>query len=291
MNRLDLYSLEIFRQVALEGSISVAARRLNRVQSNISTRVKQIEELVGTPLFERGRKGMILTESGHTLLGYADRLLQLSEQAMQAVGNGEPKGVFRIGTMEATAASRLPKILSQYHEQCRNVEVHVRTDTSAALIGQLKANQLDVAFVAESAELNKLNSLPVFKEALTLMMPKSFPEFDPDYLNGKTMVAFEEGCAYRRYLDQWLLENGILPGKKISIGSYLGMFACISAGTGFGVIPQSVLDTLTVPKNFYCSKLSGEYSKIKTMMVWRPGFESLNFSYFSKIFLEAENLN
>ena len=285
MTRLDLSALEIFRQVAREGSISRAAISLNRVQSNISTRVKQIEEQVGTQLFERGHRGMKLTPNGRVLLGYADELLNLSERAVDAVGNGTPSGVLTIGTMESTAASRLPAILSRYHRCYPKVNVHVRTGTAGALLEQLMDSRVDVAFVAEPVEHDSLERIPVFEENLMLLSPNSASGSGPGALSGKTVIAFEEGCAYRRYLDQWLLETGAVSDRTISIGSYLGMFACISAGTGFGVAPKSVLDALAVGGNFDCSELGGRYARIRTMMVWRKGYESSNLSELKNLLL------
>ena len=78
MHGMDLRALEIFRTVALEGSVSKAAVRLNRVQSNISTRIKQLEQHLRTPLFLRRNRGLMLTPEGRRLLPYAERLLQLS---------------------------------------------------------------------------------------------------------------------------------------------------------------------------------------------------------------------
>ena len=78
MPGLDLRSLEIFRTVAVEGSITKAAMKLNRVQSNISTRIKQLEQHLKKNLFSRQYRGLTLTPDGHLLLSYAERLLQLS---------------------------------------------------------------------------------------------------------------------------------------------------------------------------------------------------------------------
>src|SRR3546814_3361639 len=81
MASLDLAALEIFCCVAQERSISGAAARLGRVQSNVSTRLKQLEEMLGAVLFVRTRRGLTLTEAGRTLLDYAERLLALSREA------------------------------------------------------------------------------------------------------------------------------------------------------------------------------------------------------------------
>ena len=77
---LDLAALDIFRTVAAEGSVTRAAERLRRVQSNVTTRVRQLEADLGTPLFLREGKRMALTPEGEVLRGYADRLLARSEE-------------------------------------------------------------------------------------------------------------------------------------------------------------------------------------------------------------------
>ena len=112
---LDLAALDIFRTVAAEGSVTRAAERLQRVQSNVTTRVRQLEADLGTPLFLREGKRMALTPEGEVLRGYADRLLALAEEARQAVRPGQPTGRLRLGSMESTAASRLPAPLAQLH--------------------------------------------------------------------------------------------------------------------------------------------------------------------------------
>ena len=75
---MDFAALEIFRAVAQEGSVTRAAERLGRVQSNVTTRVQQLEEQLGATLFLREGKRMVLTPAGEALRGYADRLLALA---------------------------------------------------------------------------------------------------------------------------------------------------------------------------------------------------------------------
>src|SRR3989338_10998107 len=87
---LDLAALDIFRTVAAEGSVTRAAERLQRVQSNVATRVRQLEADLGPPLFLREGKRMALTPEGEVLRGYADRLLALAEEARQGLRAGPP---------------------------------------------------------------------------------------------------------------------------------------------------------------------------------------------------------
>ncbi len=275
MRKLDLGALEIFREVAREGSVTGAAASLNRVQSNVSTRLKQLEDRLEATLFVRGRRGLALTEEGRTLLTYAERLLSLSDEAADALVRGKPTGSFRIGAMESTAAARLPAFLSRYHAEYPDVEIHLETATAGVLTEKLLAARIDVAFIAEPLEIAGIRTQKVFTERLVLVTPANFPALEKtEEISGRTIVAFEEGCAYRRYLNDWLLAEGIVPGAILSVGSYLAILACVSAGTGYAVVPQSVLDTVATTGAVRCHPLPGRLSRIKTLLAWQDGYAS-----------------
>ena len=109
---MDINELKIFRAVAHKGSISRAAEELHYVQSNVTARIRQLEERLGTALFHRKSKGVALTAAGHLLLDYAERIIRLVREAEEALSDqGEPKGRLVIGSMETTTAVRLPPLL------------------------------------------------------------------------------------------------------------------------------------------------------------------------------------
>lgn len=275
MHGLDLKALEIFRTVADEGSITRAAEKLGRVQSNISTRIKQLEADIGKSLFSRRNRQLTLTPDGHLLLSYAERLLQLSREAAEALNQRRPSGLFRIGTMESTAAARLPEILSRYHRLYPEVDIEIETDTAGGLIDRLHGYDVECAFLAEPVSFETLKTRPVFEEELVLVAPQSFPPLDNiAEISGKTVVAFEPGCAYRRYLEQWLLEAGVVPGGFISVGSYLAILACVAAGTGFAVVPQCVLDTISSKGKYRLYPLPAKFADITTLLAWRENDRS-----------------
>lgn len=284
MHGLDLRSLEIFRTVAAEGSISKAATKLHRVQSNISTRIKQLEQRLHKDLFLRQNRGLTLTPDGRLLLSYAERLLQLSMEASEALNEGKPRGAFRIGTMESTAASRLPAILSRYHRLHPEVEIELDTGTASGLISRLLNHDIEIAFVAEPVSFDALRTEPVFEEELVLVAPASFPALgNASEISGRTVVAFEPGCAYRRYLEEWLLEAGIVPGGIVAVGSYLAMLACVSAGTGFAVIPRSVMEMVSSKGKFRLYPLPKRFARIRTLLAWRSDYRSAKLDALKKL--------
>lgn len=272
---LSLSALAIFRAVAREGGVVAAAASLHRVPSNVSTRLRQLEETVGAALFRRGRRGLTLTDEGRTLLRYAERMLALSDEAVDALRPERPAGPFRIGAMESTATSRLPRHLSAYHARYPDVELHIETETAGRLASRLKAGAVDAIFVAEPLTLEGAESEPVFEERLMLVLPGSFPDpATPRALDGATVVAFEEGCAYRRYLEEWLVEADVRPQGFLSVASYPAILACVAAGTGFAVVPRSVLDVISTAGEFRVVDLPSRYRRIRTLLAWRQDFRS-----------------
>ena len=275
MYGLNLQSLEIFRTVANEQSVSKAAAKLNRVQSNVSTRIKQLEQHLDKSLFVRQNRGLTLTPDGHLLLAYCQRFLQLSLETHEALQEGKPSGVFRIGAMESTAAARLPEILSHYHQLHRDVQIELKTDTAGGLIDRLQNYDIEIAFVAEPVSFHWVHTQLVFEEQLILIAPKTFPPLENvSEISGRTMIAFEAGCAYRRYLERWLLDAKIVPGSILEVSSYLAILACVTAGTGYAVIPQSVLDIVSTKGQFQRYVLPDNLSQIKTLLARRSDYNS-----------------
>src|SRR3954465_4964866 len=162
MKSLDLDSLEIFRAVVQEGGIIRAAAKLNRVQSNVTTRIKQLEGRRGTPLFRRQGRSLTLSPEGELLLSYAQRLFRIADEAEHELRSGKPMGVFRIGSLESTAGSRLAPVLSKFHRACPGVVVELVTGTTGALIERVGRFEIEGAFVSEPFTAPGLEAMKVF---------------------------------------------------------------------------------------------------------------------------------
>src|ERR1700716_2851383 len=167
---MELSDLTTFATVARTGGITRAADELNTVQSNITHRVKALEAEIGTPLFERHSRGMTLTGAGRRLLPYAQRMTALSREAVLAASDdGEPKGPLAIGSMETTAAVRLPLLLAEFHRRFPQVQLSFRAPTTAVLVAAVLDGMLDGAFVAGPIEHAELRAISAFKEELVLI--------------------------------------------------------------------------------------------------------------------------
>src|ERR1700740_3275098 len=137
LRTIELDALQIFKAVADFGGVTRAAAHLHRVPSNVTTRLKQLEEGLGTKLFHRHGRKLLLSSDGNLLLAYAEQLLRLSAEAELALRSGKPRGTLRIGTIDATAATRLPLVLARYHRANPQVQIELVTGTTGSLLEQL----------------------------------------------------------------------------------------------------------------------------------------------------------
>jgi DNA-binding transcriptional LysR family regulator len=276
MRTLDLDALLIFRTVAEQGGITRAATKLNRVQSNVTTRVKQLEERLGTQLFTRTRNRLALSPEGELLLTYADELLRLSSEAQAAVKSGRPRGVLRIGTLESTAAARLPAILARYHRAFPDVQIELVTGTSGALVARVHALEIEAAFIAEPFTAAGLETAHAFDEELVVIQPRSQPPIRaPRDVAGRTVIAFSAGCSYRRRLEEWLGGAAVVPSQVMEFASYHAIIACVAAGAGIAIVPRSVLKLGNAQKSLRVGKLPARTASARTMLAWRAGHRSI----------------
>jgi DNA-binding transcriptional LysR family regulator len=281
---MDLVALQIFKAVAEAGGITKAAARLHRVQSNITTRVKQLEARLGTLLFHRHKRRLALTPEGRTLLDYAERLLALSAEAQAALRDGVPRGVLRIGSLESTAATRLPPLLSRYHLAYPEVRLELATGTSGALVGKVLGGEIEAAFVAEPFTAQGLETRLAFNEELALIAPKGFARIqsakDAAHL---PVLAFAAGCSYRRRLEAWLGRAGIAPERVMEYGSYHAIVACVAAGAGIAVVPKSLMRAVRRAGEVRVYPLPQDIAHARTQLVWRQGHASAALEALKKM--------
>lgn len=291
---MDLAALTIFRAVVRENGITRAAAKLNRVQSNVTTRIRQLEEQLGTELFTRDGRRLVLTPAGETLLPYAERLLALADEARHAVRENRPNGRLRLGTMESVAASRLPSLLARYHQTWPDVALELETGTTGRLIERVREFEVDAALIATPLDGGlpgePFETLPVFREELVMLTPRGHrPIREARDIALSTLVAFERGCAYRSYVERWYAQNSLRPARVLELGSYHAIVACVAAGAGVAVAPRSVLE-LQPQMNDIAIHSLGALGKIDTLLIWRRGHFSAALNALRSALLEDSNI-
>jgi DNA-binding transcriptional LysR family regulator len=268
---MNFADLQVFKSVVDEGGVIRAASKLHRVPSAVTTRIKQLEASMGVKLFHREKQRLHLSPAGELLLDYAERLIQLSEEARDVVTGTTPRGVFKLGALESTTASRLPPILAGFHSRYPDVRLELTTGTNDWLLGQMSERKLDAAFIAEVPSGRTVEHIPVFAERLTLISSEDHaPIKRAGDVEGLSLIAFPEGCAYRRVLQRWLGADSLATFRVLDLSSYHAIVACVAAGTGVALVPESVLDTMP-QADVRRHPIPKAQSQITTPLVWRRG--------------------
>ncbi len=266
---LELVDLHVFMTVVQEGGILKAARKLNRVPSSITTRVQQLEAATGRQLFYRHKQRLHLAPGGELLVSYAEKLLRLSDEATSALAGTGPAGLLRLGALESTTASRLPMELARYHKAYPEVRVELTTGTNDALVAAVLDRRVDAAFVAEAPASPDVSDLPLFAERLALISDLGHRSIrGPQDVANDSVIAFPNGCAYRRRLFRWLGEANAATTRILDLGSYHAIVTCVGAGTGIAVVPESVLDTLPRAK-VRRHPFPRQHGHLVTPLIWR----------------------
>jgi DNA-binding transcriptional LysR family regulator len=268
--QMDADDLRIVEAVARIGSMNRAASELNMVQSNVSDRVRLLEDELGVQLFVRHSRGVEPSEAGLRLLSYVEQIRALFEQAITEVKeDGTPKGSLRIGMLETTAGLRLPTLVAQYAQRYPRVELAIMTGTTTSLINQVAERELDGAFVAGPVHHRELSEEPLFLEELVLVSPLSIRNFgDLAQVENLKAIVFRQGCSYRQRLSSILDGLGIRY-SVMEFASLDAIITCISSGVGITLLPRALVDKLWVDQSVTVHELPADQAQVETVFVRR----------------------
>ncbi|WP_433766031.1 LysR substrate-binding domain-containing protein [Pseudomonas putida] len=268
---MDVADLKVVDAVARHGSMNKAANELNTVQSNVSARIRSLEDELGVALFQRSAKGVQVTPAGRRILPFAARLSKLLLDASSAArDDGQPRGVLEIGTLETTLAMRLPRLIAQFAKAYPEVRPVVRTGTTCSLIQGVIDCKLEGAFVAGPVNHPELHSEEAFREELVLVTSPALHSLQAiaGVENLKTVV-FRIGCSYRQRLDTLLTSLGIVAPEPLEFGSIEAILACVSAGVGISLLPRGVAASAARDGLVAVHDLPADMAQVETVFVRR----------------------
>ncbi|MGC8555320.1 MAG: LysR family transcriptional regulator [Candidatus Acidulodesulfobacterium sp.] len=234
---MDLNILKIFYIVAKEGSMSKAADKLHCVQSNVSARIKQLEEDLNISLFNRGRQKLTLTPAGKTLLSFAEKIAIIAKEAEKTINdiNGKKSSIY-IGFMETATAIKLHTVLISYHERYPESNVKIVTGTTEELYRNVLDNEIDGAFIEDFIEHPDIELKLIFEEKLALISNTNIDDF-----RNRNILVLKKEHFYREKLKNFLNAKNVYPDKTFELDSLEELLAYASAGMGIAIFPLSVL--------------------------------------------------
>lgn len=259
---MELVALRTFQAVVEEGGILAASRKLNTVQSNVTGRIRRLEEELGAELFFRKGRGLELAPSGRVLLDYARRMLLLERQTSAAVRQvGENVGELRIGAMETFAALHLPGALKAVRAEHPGMELRVVTDTTAQLTDKVLNHKLDCAFIAGPVVHPELLFTELVVEELVQVCARGAnPVMQP-------LILFREGCAYRSRALAWQRAIGHAVADAMEFGTLEGILGCVAVGLGWTLMPRRVAEQSLHAADLVIEAVPEDIGKVPTGMI------------------------
>ena len=238
---MDFDQLHTFLEIVRLKSFSRAAQTCFRTQPAISAQIRQMEQELGTALFERFGSRISLTTAGKIFSEYAQQLLEVRRQAIAAVGELDriPKGELVIAANEATCIHVLPEVFSSYKERFPEVQLQVTRAYGARAVQAVLENTVDFAITQLPLQERKLEIVKIYSDEIRLLAPPGHP------LAEAKAVTAQEAAAYplllpktgrtRSQIDQFLgpVEANIKISMELESSEMIKRFVAAGLGVGF----------------------------------------------------------
>ena len=270
VEKVDIKDLEIFRTVVNYQNVTKAAIELNYVQSNITNRLMKLEKEFGVTLLIRTNRGVFLTSDGERFLQFANKVLSMYKETLDLFESSDsPTGHLRIGATDITTATRLPNLLMQFSECYPNVELSLVNGSSEELLKIMMKYELDGAFITDGIDQPNFHQEKLVDEELVLITHKSHPQIKTlKDLQKQTILVFKKGCTYRKKLESWMQEEGII-ARKMEFGTIEGIVGCVKAGLGVALVSKLIANQLNIDENIQIHEIPEKYRTVTTVFIYR----------------------
>lgn len=281
---MDLQTLRFFVASANAGSFSAAAESLCYAQSNLSNRIKQLEEELDEPLFYRYKRGVSLTAKGKIFYDYAVRILNLSDESIRVVQDMDhAQGRIAIGSLEATALKDLPELFFSYHTKYPDVTLSLHTDMNDYLQHRVLSRELDGAFVGGPVSHPELATIALGTERLILVgSANSSSEPIESLLASMPLITFTEGSIFRHRFELLLSSLSINYLDHLNtMNSLSANITNICSGLGLGYLTRSIAAPYIEKGLMREYPLEDPYSELEIVFVHRKDHvRDAAFRYF-----------
>ena len=259
---MDSSLLKVFVEVARENSITKAANKLNFAQSNVTSRIKQLEKSLGFALFHRVPKGVILSKEGEKLYPYAVEIVKKVELATFSMKNINNQEHLIIGSTESNATTRIVPFLVQLHSDFPNMSLELITNTTREITKELLDYKVDIAFISGIPKHSDLIVLNKVEEDIVVVEPKI-----GDAPN--VFLSFKNGCAYNEFGQNYLKNSSNEDFKTLEFGNYEIILGCVKAGMGKSLLPLSIVKKHKYENDLKITNLPKELANMPTCLVCR----------------------
>jgi DNA-binding transcriptional LysR family regulator len=240
---VDFGQVEAFVQVAANNSFSRAATALQLTQPSITARIQALEREMGEELFERGGRGVRLSDAGRVFLPYAERILQLQQEARDAVEEvrNVQLGSLRVGSAITVSTYVLPGILHRFCQEYPGVDVVIRTGRSEQVLNMLLADEVQVAIIRTFTNPD-IEATRLYDDEIVLV---AYPDH-PFAAVGKTTIAeaarepivlFDRGSSYYSMINDIFRKASVIPNVAMELDSLEATKRMVEEGLGIALVP------------------------------------------------------
>jgi len=246
---MEIRQLRAFVAIAESGTFTAGAVRVHITQAAVSMQIRQLETETGAKLFIRAPRNVILTEAGEKLLERARHILLEHDAALEEIAEfaGAKRGRLRIGSASAgVTAEFLPRILKDVRKHYPNADISVTSGTSDALVQQILAAEVDIAFVSLPVEARGIHTERLNEDQLVAITSPRHAlarqrTVSPYALAGERLILGERGGNTRRLLDEFFAQAGVKPTVAMELSRQAAIKRMVEEDMGVGVVPlQSV---------------------------------------------------
>ncbi len=274
MDKFTLRQLRYFEALAHHGHFGRAADASSVSQPALSVQIKDLEQSLGTTLFERGARKVRLTAFGEDfalrvrdILARVDELSDLAKASSAGLG-----GRLRLGVIPTIAPYLLPRLIPELSRSHPEADIHIRESLTGRLIEELGQGRIDAAIVALPISEPSLTEIELFSEAFLLVRPKadshtSVPS--PSDIIGQRLLLLEEGHCFRDQALSFCNVQTGLPRDGLDGSSMATLVQMVGAGLGITLIPEMAASVETRSANVTVSQFADPKPQRKVGMVWR----------------------
>ena len=244
--------LQVFHAVAGVLSFTRAAESLHMTQPAVTHQIRQLEEELGTRLFDRANNRISLTEAGEEVLGYASRILGLYGEMQESVKalTGERAGLVTLGASTTVAEYMLPELLGDFRARFPDVRIRLRVANTDAVVAMVADNAIDLGVVEGAVDNGMLLVEECRRDELQVLVPPDHElaresAIAPEALLAWPFVFREDGSGTRSVIERYLAEHGIDAAqleRPFELGSTEAIKGAVRAGTGISILSRATLE-------------------------------------------------
>lgn len=274
MADLTLKQLRYFDAVARAAHFGRAAALCSISQPAISVQIKELEQTLGTALFERGAREVRLTQAGEDLITRARIILGAVEDFSDAAraSGGQDLARLRLGIIPTIAPYLLPAIIADLGRQYPNLDLHVRETLTPKLLAELADGKIDAAILALPTSEPSLEEVPLFTEDFVLVRPigeAGKPVPGGEDLRKMRLLLLEEGHCFRDQALAFCSAGTALPRDGLDGSSLTTLVQMVSAGIGVTLIPQMAVSVETPAAAVDVAAFPAPRPSRSIGMIWR----------------------